>query len=352
MKYLFTALFSFAFLLSSSQNASVKGHIFQPTGEKVYLQQIIEEDGKRKLLVVDTSSIDEGAFALEARLDSTQLFRIHDGNEMTQVILSPGDELEVTFHTSFFDETMAYSGKGSKKNEFAANYYLAKEVKEKEMYDLMNDEIEKEKPDTTRVYEKVDEVYSSLKMLLNDYYGEYPELLPLFENEMEQAELLQKRQRKSFKRWHKFSQVVEEVKGETIFDFQGTNPDDEEVVISDYKGKPVLIDFWATWCGPCKKEIPYLQEIEKQYGERVYIVGASVWDKKDPWKKMVSELGFENNMFIPKGKDEELKKRYMLTSIPRYILLDENLTIVNANASRPSSGELQAELDAVLENKD
>jgi thiol-disulfide isomerase/thioredoxin len=52
--------------------------------------------------------------------------------------------------------------------------------------------------------------------------------------------------------------------------------DGKDIKLSDYKGKVVIVDFWATWCGPCRRGIPDLIEIQKQYGEDVVVIGISL----------------------------------------------------------------------------
>jgi len=114
--------------------------------------------------------------------------------------------------------------------------------------------------------------------------------------------------------------------------------------LDDLKGKYVYIDVWATWCGPCKYEIPFLKTVERKYhGKNIQFVSIST-DKqkdKDKWKKMISdeELGgiqlITDNDFNTKFVSE-----YKIMGIPQFILLDPEGKIVKANAPRPSEKEL------------
>lgn len=122
--------------------------------------------------------------------------------------------------------------------------------------------------------------------------------------------------------------------------------------LSDLKGKYVYIDIWATWCGPCIKEVPSLKKIEKQYeGKNIEFVSISVDEgrgyKGDAkaahlgWKKMVAEKELSGTqLFADNGFMSEFIQSYQINAIPRFILIDPKGNIVNADAPRPSSPQL------------
>ncbi|MEN8187336.1 MAG: TlpA disulfide reductase family protein [Bacteroidota bacterium] len=114
--------------------------------------------------------------------------------------------------------------------------------------------------------------------------------------------------------------------------------------LDDLKGKYVYIDVWATWCGPCKREIPSLKEVTKNYeGKNIAFVSMSVDKKKDydKWRKMVEEKELDGyQLFAPNDWESDFVSDYEIMGIPRFILIDPEGNIVNANAPRPSSKEL------------
>ena len=114
--------------------------------------------------------------------------------------------------------------------------------------------------------------------------------------------------------------------------------------LDDLKGKYVYIDVWATWCGPCKREIPSLKKIEKQYhGKNIEFVSISVDVEKDheAWKKMIvdKELG-GIQLYADKSWDSNFITDFSIKGIPRFILIDPEGKIVTPNAPRPSSPKL------------
>lgn len=114
--------------------------------------------------------------------------------------------------------------------------------------------------------------------------------------------------------------------------------------LDDLKGKYVYIDVWATWCGPCKAEIPFLKEVEKKYhGKDIEFVSISVDKEKDKekWQKMIidKELG-GTQLFADNDFKSQFIQDYFIKGIPKFILLDPNGIIINANAPRPSNEKL------------
>ncbi|MEZ4792362.1 MAG: TlpA disulfide reductase family protein [Gelidibacter sp.] len=114
--------------------------------------------------------------------------------------------------------------------------------------------------------------------------------------------------------------------------------------LADLKGKYVYIDVWATWCGPCKREIPFLKEVEKKYhGKNIEFVSTSIDVAKDhdTWVEMVKneQLGGVQLMADNNWKSKFVTD-YAIEGIPRFILIDPNGNIVDADAPRPSDPKL------------
>lgn len=114
--------------------------------------------------------------------------------------------------------------------------------------------------------------------------------------------------------------------------------------LSDFKGKYLFIDIWATWCGPCIQEVPFLQEIEKRYhGKNIAFASISIDNEKqrDAWRKMVTDDGFSGIQLIAdKAFESDFILAYEINSIPRFILIDPEGKIVSSNAPNPSNPDL------------
>ncbi len=122
--------------------------------------------------------------------------------------------------------------------------------------------------------------------------------------------------------------------------------------LASLQGKLVYIDVWATWCGPCLREIPSLQKVEEDYkNKNVHFVSISIDEKKDydTWKTMVTEKNLGGiQLMADNNWKSKFAESYGINSIPRFILLDAKGNIVSADAPRPSEPKLRTMLDGLL----
>ncbi|MEM6380971.1 MAG: TlpA disulfide reductase family protein, partial [Bacteroidota bacterium] len=135
-----------------------------------------------------------------------------------------------------------------------------------------------------------------------------------------------------------------------------TYPDIDSLVhsLSDFKGQYVYIDVWATWCGPCLAEQPYLEKIEAEYAdnENILFMGVSIDADKAAWKKMVTEKEMYGVQLIAEDAwNSKINQDYLIKGIPRFILVDPEGNLVSSNAHRPSSDALKEQLEELLDLK-
>ena len=137
--------------------------------------------------------------------------------------------------------------------------------------------------------------------------------------------------------------------GTKFVDFEMQTPDGKSVKLSDYvgKGKVVLVDFWASWCPPCRRDMPNLVAAYKKYKNKGFeIVGISLDSKADAWAKGVKDL----NITWPQLSDLQGWKNsgaqlYGVNSIPHTVLVDKDGTIIAKNLH---GEEIDAKLQEIL----
>ena len=106
-----------------------------------------------------------------------------------------------------------------------------------------------------------------------------------------------------------------------------------EEVLSNNKGKVVLVDFWASWCAPCRKEMPLLKNLKSKFSKNKFqVIEISIDKDYSSWvraSKLEGISNFEDNYIISKWKESNLYKTYKIESIPRYLLFDKAGKIIN-----------------------
>ncbi|RED22109.1 thiol-disulfide isomerase/thioredoxin [Flavobacterium cutihirudinis] len=126
------------------------------------------------------------------------------------------------------------------------------------------------------------------------------------------------------------------------FDYE--NQKGGKTSLENLKGKYIYIDLWATWCGPCREEIPFLQKVEEQYkGKNIEFVSISIDALKDQpkWSKFVIEKQLGGIQLLAENEwESKFVKDYGVWGVPTFILLDPNGNIVNARAPKPSDAKL------------
>lgn len=124
-------------------------------------------------------------------------------------------------------------------------------------------------------------------------------------------------------------------------DFTLQTLDGRKVKLSDYRGKAVLLNFWATWCGPCKVEIPWFMDLEKQYGPQgLVIVGVAMDDDgKAPVTKFAKEMNIDYTVLL--GNDDVADQYGGVEGLPTTFYLDREGRIVKKVAGLVSHSEIE-----------
>lgn len=292
---------------------------------KTYSKTIsVKEDGTFK----DTLNVETGVYSF------------YDGGESTSVFLKNGFDLAMTLDTKMFDETVNFAGNGAEHSNFLAEKSLLQEklLDLDELIELdslmREDKLVSIKNELTSFYDSAQNIDTSI---VNSGLRSIDPMLNSYRRYLND-DLAMKRD------------LPKGSVSPTFVEYENING--EKTSLSDLKGKYVYVDVWATWCGPCKAEIPSLKKVEKMYhGKNIAFVSVSIdddrshggsWEKaNEDWKKMVEEKELGGvQLFAPKGWKSDFVREYKINGIPRFILIDPNGNVVTPSAPRPSSDAL------------
>jgi len=120
--------------------------------------------------------------------------------------------------------------------------------------------------------------------------------------------------------------------------------------LNKYKGQVVYLDFWASWCSPCRAGIPFTKELQNKYNDQAFqVVYVNVDDNYGEFETTAKKLGLsENLIYLDKEQSTEIGKQLSINGIPHYVLLDKNGDIVAMDAPEPNSLAIEKILDELL----
>jgi peroxiredoxin len=131
--------------------------------------------------------------------------------------------------------------------------------------------------------------------------------------------------------------------GKSAPSFSQADPEGQQISLESFRGKYVLLDFWASWCGPCRQENPNLVKTYQRFRDQLTILGISLDQKREPWLKAIKDdqLTWQQVSDL-KGWSNEVAGKYQVRSIPDNFLLDREGRIIARGLRGP-------ELDRALE---
>jgi peroxiredoxin len=196
-------------------------------------------------------------------------------------------------------------------------------------WDVMYDSSERDTKNSIEMYSEYPTVIKALQSLNwkrhKDYMVEqYDMLAKKFPNDAyiqnAKANLLEK-----------IASVAKTSIGTVAPDFTFPDMNGNDVSLSSFKGKYVLIDFWASWCGPCRQESPNVQKQYQLYKDKGFeVVSVSIDKKMDAWKKAVKEDDIKGTLLIAQDS-KKIMKDYVFSGIPYMVLLDKEGKVMALN---------------------
>lgn len=326
-------LFALFTLTATAQNYTIKGKADnEPNGKVLYL---IDQN---TLLATDSAAVTDGVFEFKGNANDQLLFELKNiekrGREKVYIFIAPGSNVSVDLTT--FPATV--SDNGGMNDILAA---LEAEVKSKG--DALNKVIRRLQTEG----KSRDEIAQMLNSDVEAMYGIYRKAIDDNSDNMVGAYILAMTAPHFYQSLSDLDAAIAKVKyadridylrrvrnsykvsastdpGAMFVDFSGFTVDGKPSKLSDYvgKGKYVLVDFWASWCGPCRQEIPNLLELQKRFaGDRFTVLGVNVWDNEDKFKASLVSEGIDYpQIFVPRNNKDNATELYNIKGIPQIIL--------------------------------
>ena len=266
-------------------------------------------------------------------------YRLKHGDEYGSIFLKNNNSSSFTTDYEDFDNTLVYEGDASDINNFVIKTLLiGNDYFKAELFNAGKEE------DLASAISDYSEAFENLKL---NYKG-------VDSLHIEEANASKEKTLKSVKSYFnsKIALRNEFPAGTVSPIFENyENHKGGTTSLSDLSGKYVYVDVWATWCGPCKREIPSLQKVEEQYHDKnIAFVSISIDDAKRSgtaekahaaWQKMVTDKKLGGiQLFSDKAWKSDFISGYKITGIPRFILIDPDGNIVSPDAPRPSNPKL------------
>lgn len=259
------------------------------------------------------------------------------------------NDFKSTLNTNFedFAKSLVFGGDGSDINNFSLQTYLISNVYFTE--DLVTNGTQEDLDNAIKNYKSA---YEGLKKKYSDV--DSTRIAQIFLNVESAAQQFKKYVAPKIAKRSLFRKGTSSPRFVNYENFAGGNTS-----LKDLKGKYVYIDIWATWCGPCIREIPSLKKLENQFeGKNIQFLSISVDEGRgykgdaaaayQGWKKMIAEKELGGmQLLADNGFRSKFIQDYKVNTIPRFILLNPKGNIVNADAPRPSNPQLVKILNAL-----
>ena len=321
-------VFSMAMSQNNTEKVTLRVEIENRTGDSI----TIRGRNFSKIIVANKDGVFSDSFSV-----TDGFHQFSDGNEFSLMYLKNGYDLTMKLNTEAFDETIFYIGNGANENNYLAQKSLLDEKIEADLQEYFNESEEKAYSYIDQRAKEESERLASLN--LDETFKK------LIANNISQESLM-------MKQFLKQKAKSKKMEGQPSPSFNYENYAGGNTQLEDFKGKYVYIDVWATWCGPCRAEIPHLKRVEKEFHDKNIVFLSISIDKKtdyEKWRTFVKEKELGGvQLFADKDWSSKFVQDYAIDGIPRFILIDDKGNVLKADAPRPSSKELSKLLNEIL----
>jgi thiol-disulfide isomerase/thioredoxin len=121
-----------------------------------------------------------------------------------------------------------------------------------------------------------------------------------------------------------------------------------DVKLASFKGKVILLNFWATWCGPCKAEIPSLVELQQQYGDDLVVLGFSVDDPVEKMRPYAQQYKINYPLLVGNGREDVQEAFGPLFGIPVSVIIGRDGKIAKKHSGIATKAQFEREIKALL----
>lgn len=344
----FAAIVLLATSCAEKEGFTIKGKFpnTEYDGKQVYLQA--PDSVWKGMVTIDTATVFQGNFEFKGLAKEGATVHFVTLSEPTNtikrpifIVVEPGtielnmDSIPTAKGTKSNDAYQAFS---KKVNDISGEM---KELYQQAMKDTANVELQAqlEKQYEEKNDQITNETFDFLKSNVNTQWGAYLFASRSYIFSVDQMKELLSKIRPEEKSSARIAGIEKRVQaldataeGKMFIDIKGKTPEGNDAALSDYagKGKYVLVDFWASWCGPCRAEMPRLVDAYKKYkGKDFEIVGISLDRDGEAWKKGIEALNITWPQISDlKFWDSELSGAYGISSIPHTVILDKEGKII------------------------
>lgn len=329
----------------SGGSFKINANLDKPFNGKVYLACI-----KDKFTRIDSVEVNGKEFSFTGKINKPNVYRLMSrpfGFNIS-VCVEPNGEYNVTLlgnrkaditvvngkQQQIMNEYSSYIKPWENKYEELSQRYMEAEKKndvtaKESLMQEMNKTFQEKEKASVDFLKSAPKSFASIVIASELLLYQYEELRDLY-NRLDTVNYTDSHYFREFKK--KYQEAADKwIQGKAAIDFTTTDINGKQVKLSDFKGKYVLLDFWASWCAPCRKKAKELRAIADQLARKnIVMFSVSMDDKREQWEKATKEdhIDWTNTSELKKFRDNKIATDYKVTQLPTLFLLNPDGVII------------------------